>query len=147
MHCLVSTLSCRANEEFFKSIRYFDAASFCANFATKFELLAARMLDAKGARRFDWDYLVNPRPILNNSNCFDIARLSKLNKIINHETVQLKIEEIYYGGLSSSNRTKTVSLMEIHSDIPVHSRSKLSETSTSKFADKHFSWNFNQIFS
>lgn len=108
MHCLVSSLACQANAEFFDNIRYFNASAFCEFYAGKFESLATRMLDAKGARRFDWEYLINPRPILNSSNCFDIARLSKMNKIINHETVQLKIEEIYYGGLSSSNRRKNV---------------------------------------
>ena len=66
------------------------------------------MLDAKGAHQFDWKYLIKPKSILNNSNCFNIARLSKMDRIINHETVQLKIEEIYYGGLSSTNRRRPV---------------------------------------
>ena len=48
------------------------------------------------------------RPLLDQSNCFDIARLGKMNEVINHETVQLKIEKVYFGGLSASNRRKNV---------------------------------------
>ena len=46
--------------------------------------------------------------MLDQSNCFDIARLGKMNEVINHETVQLKIEKVYFGGLSASNRRKNV---------------------------------------
>ena len=111
MHCIVATLACQANAEFFESIRYFKAAEFCSIHALKFEDLAIRMLDTKGASNHicDWDYLTFARQELHDSNCFDIARLSKMNKIINHETVQLKIEEIYYGGLSTRNRRHNLS--------------------------------------